>query len=47
MADFNKSVVKLRQHYERLDRAKRRAILIEPIPFKRRKRYVKVQRKKT
>ena len=37
--DFNKSVIKLREFYERLDRAKRRAILIDPLPMTRRMRY--------
>ena len=41
--DFNKSVIKLREFYERLERAKRRAILIDPLPMTRRMRYDRKQ----
>ena len=41
--DFNKSVIKQREFYERLDRAKRRTILIDPLPMTRRMRYDRKQ----
>ena len=36
--EFEESVKKLREHYKRIEAAKRKAILIKPLALKKRKR---------
>ena len=38
MADFNQSLKRLREFYSRIEHERRKAILIAPLPLKKRRR---------